>query len=108
MQIVENDLRPPAAGEVRVKVLATCVTLPDVQARYGQSPFAPKISFVPGYAIVGVVDALGEGIDQTAVGDRAAALTVYGGYAEEAAKADALLESGQVTGNIVLLTPELL
>ncbi len=42
MQVVENDLRAPAAGEVRVKILASCVCAPDVQARYGQSPFKPK------------------------------------------------------------------
>jgi NADPH:quinone reductase-like Zn-dependent oxidoreductase len=58
------------------------VCLPDVQARYGQSPFAPKVPFVPGYAIIGVVDALGDGVTGAAVGDRVAALTIYGGYAE--------------------------
>jgi NADPH:quinone reductase-like Zn-dependent oxidoreductase len=37
---------------------------------------------VPGYAIVGDVDAFGEGVTDAAVGDRVAALTTYGGYAE--------------------------
>lgn len=31
LHIVENDLRPPAAGEVRVRVLAAAVSLPDVE-----------------------------------------------------------------------------
>jgi NADPH:quinone reductase-like Zn-dependent oxidoreductase len=57
LQITESDLRDPSAKEVRVKVLACCVCLPDVQARYGLTPFAPKLPFVPGYTIVGVVDA---------------------------------------------------
>ena len=82
LQVIENDLRAPSAGETRIKILATCVCLPDVQARYGHSPFAPKVPFVPGYAIIGVVDALGESVTNAAVGDRVAALTVYGGYAE--------------------------
>ena len=89
LRIVEHDLRPPAAGEVRVRVLATPVCLPDVQARYGQTPFAPTLPFVPGYAIIGDVDAVGpprrppaEGAPGPAVGDRVAALTVLGGYAE--------------------------
>jgi NADPH:quinone reductase-like Zn-dependent oxidoreductase len=82
LQIAENDLHAPSARQVRLKILATCVCLPDVQARYGQSPYAPKTPFVPGYAVVGCVDALGEGVTQAVVGDRAAALTVYGGYAE--------------------------
>ena len=79
LEIVENDRRAPLPGEARVRILACCVCLPDVQARYGQSPFAPKLPFVPGYAIVGVVDALGTGVHNAAVGDRVAALTRLGG-----------------------------
>jgi NADPH:quinone reductase-like Zn-dependent oxidoreductase len=82
LRVVENDLRPPSPGEARIKVLATPVCLPDVQARYGQTPIAPKVPFVPGYAMIGVVDALGTGVTTAAVGDRVAALTVMGGYAE--------------------------
>ena len=89
LKVTENDLRPPLSGEVRVKILSAAVSLPDVEARYGRSPFAPRVPFLPGYAIVGVADALGErkyparnGYPQVAVGDRVAALTVYGGYAE--------------------------
>lgn len=89
LQVIENDLRTPTSGKVRVKILATSVSLPDVQARYGQSPFAPKPPFVPGYAVIGIVDALsqqkrtaGDGTAWPAVGDRVAALSVYGGYAE--------------------------
>jgi len=82
MEIVENELRAPLPGEARIRILACCVCLPDVQARYGLSPFVPKFPFVPGYAIVGIVDALGEGVHSVAVGDRVAALTRLGGYAE--------------------------
>jgi NADPH:quinone reductase-like Zn-dependent oxidoreductase len=82
LQVVENELRPPSSGEARIKILATPVCLPDVQARYGQTPIAPKVPFVPGYAIIGVVDAVGTGVTTAAVGDRVAALTVMGGYAE--------------------------
>ncbi len=82
MQIVENDLRLPSRKEARVKVLAASVSLPDVEARYGRSPFPPKVPFVPGYSIVGEVDAIGEDIEDTAVGAWVAALTVYGGYSE--------------------------
>lgn len=82
LQIVENDLRAPAAHEVRIKILATPVCLPDVEARYGHSPFRLKIPFVPGYAVVGVVDALGVDVVRVTVGERVAALTAHGGYAE--------------------------
>ncbi len=82
LQVMERDLRAPSAGEVRVRILAVPVCLPDVEARCGRTPFAVKTPFVPGYAIVGVVDAIGDGVTKSTVGDRVAALTVYGGYAE--------------------------
>lgn len=82
LKVIEHDLRAPAAGEVRIRVLATPVCAPDVTARYGQTPIRPKIPFVPGYAIIGVVDAIGNGVTKAAVGDRVGALTVFGGYSE--------------------------
>jgi NADPH:quinone reductase-like Zn-dependent oxidoreductase len=82
LQIVENQLRPPQAGEVRIRTLAASVTLPEVEARYGRSPFPPKIPFTPGYAIVGEIESLGAGVTQAKPGDHVAALTVYGGYSE--------------------------
>jgi NADPH:quinone reductase-like Zn-dependent oxidoreductase len=82
MQIVENDLRAPSAGEARIQVLAAPVCQDDIAARIGNRPSLPQIPFVPGYSILGVVDAIGEGVTQVAVGDRVAALMKYGGYAE--------------------------
>jgi len=82
LQITECDLRDPLANQVRIKVLATSVCLPDVQARYGHGPGQPKVPFVPGYAIVGTIDALGSSVAQAAPGDQVAAYLVTGGYAE--------------------------
>jgi len=82
LQIVEHELRPPTDKEVRVRVLATPVCLPDVQARYGQTPIDPKVPFTPGYAIVGEVEAVGDKVKTAVPGERVAALTVFGGYAE--------------------------
>ena len=82
LQVIENELHAPPTGEARIKVLASCVTMPDVQARYGDSPFKIKPPFVPGYAIIGTVDAVGADVTNTAVGKRVAALTAYGGYTE--------------------------
>ena len=82
MQIIESEVVPPAENQVRVRVLASCVTMPDVQARYGDSPFKIKPPFVPGYAIIGDIDACGESVTSAAVGDRVAVLTVQGGYTE--------------------------
>jgi NADPH:quinone reductase-like Zn-dependent oxidoreductase len=82
LQIVEKELRAPGPGEVRTRILTTAVVQDDVAVRRGNRPFLPKPPFVPGYSILGVVDALGEGVASVAVGDRVAALTQYGGHAE--------------------------
>lgn len=82
LQIVENTLRLPSAEEVRIRILAAPVCQDDIAIRIGNRPFLKKPPFVPGYACVGVVDAVGEGVTETAVGDRVAALTQYGSHAE--------------------------
>jgi NADPH:quinone reductase-like Zn-dependent oxidoreductase len=40
------------------------------------------VPFVPGYAIIGVVDAVGPDVREVSVGDRVGALLVVGGYSE--------------------------
>lgn len=89
LQVSTEELREPSPGEVRIRILATPVCLPDVQARYGKSPLKPKVPFVPGYGVIGVVDAIGSekrysnrNAAQFSVGDQVAALTVFGGYSE--------------------------
>jgi NADPH:quinone reductase-like Zn-dependent oxidoreductase len=82
LRVVEQELCEPSPGEVRIKVLAAPVCLPDVTSRYGQTPFAPKFPFTPGYAVVGTVDAVGSAVSGVCRGDQVAALIVYGGYAE--------------------------
>jgi NADPH:quinone reductase-like Zn-dependent oxidoreductase len=82
LEIMENDLRPPSDGEARIRILATAVCQDDIATRIGNRPFLPKIPFVPGYTMLGVVDAVGEGVTNVSVGDRVGALTNYGSYAE--------------------------
>jgi NADPH:quinone reductase-like Zn-dependent oxidoreductase len=82
LQAVENELRAPSAEEARIQTQAVPVCLPDVTARYGQTPFAPKFPFAPGYAVIGIVDAVGKEVNSVSVGDRVAALTACGSYAE--------------------------
>jgi NADPH:quinone reductase-like Zn-dependent oxidoreductase len=65
-----------------VRVQAASVSLVDVQARQGRGPFQQRASFVPGYAVVGQVDALGDDVAGFAPGDRVAVLTEINGYAE--------------------------
>jgi NADPH:quinone reductase-like Zn-dependent oxidoreductase len=82
LKVVENDLRLPGAGEARIKILAAAVVQDDIAARIGNRPVLPKPPFVPGYACLGVVDAIGENVSDVALGDRVGALTNYGSHAE--------------------------
>jgi NADPH:quinone reductase-like Zn-dependent oxidoreductase len=49
---------------------------------HGLYPKTPSFPFAPGYDIVGDIDALGPGVAQFAFGQRVAALTMIGGYAQ--------------------------
>ncbi len=82
LQIVENELRSPDKGEVLIKILACGVGGTDVAMRYWNYPSVPKIPFVPGYEIVGIVEEVGHNVTAVSVGDRVGALTVYGGYSQ--------------------------
>ena len=87
LEIIENDLRPPAKGEVRIKILAAAVCRPDISVRRGEAlysgtPLGQKFPFVPGYAVIGDVDALGSDVTGAVLGQRVGVLTVTGGYTE--------------------------
>ena len=82
MQTVE-DLPEPKAGEVRVRVIVTSAAFTDVMIRKGMYPdVKDKPPFVPGYDLVGIVDALGEGVEGWTIGERVADLTTIGAYSE--------------------------
>lgn len=82
LQIAENELCILRTGEVRIKILATPVVQDDIAVRVGNRPFLPKLPFVPGYAILGIVEAISNDVTSVSIGDRVAALTQFGGYAE--------------------------
>jgi len=82
LQVVEEDCPDPTRGEVRVKVLAAGVSLPDVMMREGIHPETPRLPFTPGWDLVGEVDQLGEGVTEIQPGEIVAALPISGGYAE--------------------------
>ncbi|MGJ0118916.1 NADP-dependent oxidoreductase [Williamsia sp. MIQD14] len=65
-------LPEPAAGEVRIRVAATSFNSVDGTIRAGamQGPIPVELPHVPGVDVAGVVDALGEGVERFAAGDR--------------------------------------
>ncbi len=82
VQVVEEECPEPKRGEVRVRVLAAGVALPDVMMREGIHPETPPLPFTPGWDLVGVVDRLGEGVSGIEPGQIFAALPIRGAYAE--------------------------
>ena len=82
LQVVEEECLEPKGGEVRVRVLAAGVCLPDIMAREGVHPETPPLPFTPGWDLVGVVDRLGDGISGIEPGQTVAALPISGAYAE--------------------------
>ena len=82
LQVLEEECPEPKDGEVRVRVLAAGVSLPDVMAREGVHPETPPVPFTPGWDLVGVVDRLGDGVTGIEPGQIVAALPIHGAYAE--------------------------
>jgi NADPH:quinone reductase len=82
LQLVEEECPDPKHGEVRVRVLAAGVSLPDLLMREGIHPETPRLPFTPGWDLVGVVDRLGDGVSGIEPGQIVAALPIHGAYAE--------------------------
>src|SRR5215217_7602626 len=82
LEVREEELPEPGLGEVRVRILATGVSLPDLMMREGVHPEAPRPPFTPGWDLVGVVDKLGVGAHVLEPGQIVAALPVWGANAQ--------------------------
>ncbi len=74
----------PKAGEVLVRVRAAGVSFAAMLGVEGKHQNKPALPYVPGNELAGHVVALGEGVDNVAVGDRIATGVSQGGFAEYA------------------------
>jgi NADPH2:quinone reductase len=82
LRVVKEECPEPNRDEVRLRVLAAGVCLPDVMMREGIHPETPPLPFTPGWDLVGVVDRLGEGASGIETGQIVAALPISGAYTE--------------------------
>ena len=82
ISVIEEECPEPKNGEVRVKILAAGVSLPDVMAREGIHPETPNVPFTPGWDLVGVVDKLGESVSGIELGQTVASMPIHGAYTE--------------------------
>src|SRR5512142_2425466 len=81
LQVLEEECPEPKHGEVRVRVLAAGVSLPDLMAREGIHPETPRVPFTPGWDLVGIVDRLGAGVSGIEPGQTVTAMPIHGAYA---------------------------
>ncbi len=82
LQLLEEECPEPKRSEVRVRVLAAGVSLPDVMAREGIHPETPPVPFTPGWDLIGTVDRVGQGVTGILPGQIVAAMPISGAYAE--------------------------
>ncbi|PUA79829.1 NADPH:quinone reductase [Nocardioides currus] len=87
LDVVEREVAEPRPGEVRVRIVRAGVNPTDWKFRAGGMGELAFPEIVPGQDGAGVVDAVGEGVDTFAVGDRVwtmlAQHTRPGGTAQE-------------------------
>ncbi len=79
----EVDAPTPGAGEVRIAVKACAINYPDTLMIRDLYQFKPQRPYSPGGEIAGVIDAVGDGVEGYAVGDRVMAGIGNGGLAEQ-------------------------
>ena len=82
LQYVDAPTPEPGAGEARVKIEVAGVNFIDTYHRRGWYPL--PLPFTPGVEGAGIVDAVGEGVTEVAVGDAVAYGMSTGSYAEYA------------------------
>jgi NADPH2:quinone reductase len=100
LESVEIVLPSLAHGQVAIAVEMASVTFVETQMRAGRAPrpeMLPRLPWVPGNGVAGIVTELGEGIDRTLLGARVVSTTGgAGGYAARAV----------VDGSAPLLVPD--
>lgn len=82
LKLVEEEIPEVLGNHVLVKIQAAGIAYADVLMREGIYPNMPKFPITPGYDIVGTIEQIGEKVTMLKKGQRVAALTGTGGYAE--------------------------
>ena len=84
MTLAEVEAPTPGPGQVRVRVHAAALNFFDILQIAGKYQVRPPLPFTPGAEVAGVVDALGPGVIDFAVGDRVQAILMTGAFADYA------------------------
>lgn len=84
LQVTEKKIPTPGPGQVRIRVTLATIHNHDLWTVKGSYGFVPDLPAAAGTEAVGLVDALGEGVEGLQVGQRVASGTSFGIWAEYA------------------------
>ena len=82
LEVRETEDPEPGPGQVRIRVRAAGLCFAEVMAAQGLYPDAPKLPAVLGYEAAGVIDKVGEGVDERRAGSHVTALARYGAHSD--------------------------
>lgn len=82
LSLGESPVPQPGPGEVRIKTLLSPIHNHDLWTVRGQYGYKPTLPAIGGSEAVGLIDALGEGVQGVALGQRVTVAGVHGSWAE--------------------------
>src|SRR5438876_9264681 len=82
LKVEEGPDLKPDKGQVVILVKAAGLNFADILARQGLYPDGPPKPCVMGYEVSGIVEAVGDGVDQSLIGKPVIAMTRFKGQAE--------------------------
>ena len=83
LTLIEAEVPEPGSGEVLIEVAYAALNPLDSHARADRIKWNhPGYPFTPGFEFCGVVDAVGEGVDEALIGQRVATNGQWGGNAD--------------------------
>ncbi|MGU3576907.1 zinc-binding dehydrogenase [Brucellaceae bacterium C25G] len=82
--LVQSDspIPQPSSGQVRIKTILSPIHNHDLWTVRGSYGYKPELPAIGGSEAVGIIDALGEGVNGVNVGQRVAVASVHGSWAE--------------------------
>jgi len=89
LELVDVEEPTPGPGEIRVANQSIAINFHEINERRGQGQ-TPVLPASMGSDFAGAIDAVGEGVEHLAVGDRVVAMAMRGAYAEKTCTAAAL------------------
>src|SRR2546423_5476494 len=82
MKVEQRPDPTPGKDQVLVRVKAAGLNFADILARQGLYPDGPPKPCIMGYEVSGIVEAVGDGVDQNLTGKPVIAMTRFKGQAE--------------------------